>query len=109
MGCFERNKRDGIKRPNCPLLGSHVWTAWATRGPHVATKQRPFGHFVPRAHRTRSSTVFGPPNSDYESVFELQIMTPICTMKTKKLCKNVEKSAQIKNNVENDSTNENAK
>ena len=36
----------------------------------------------------------GPPNSDFEPVFGLQIVTPIRTTKTKKLCKNVEKSSR---------------
>ena len=81
-----------------PLLVSHVWTAWATRGQrdsvHVwltwLTRGNMVGHFgqsCPLAHPTRSSTVFGPPNSDFESVFGLQILTPVRKTKTKKHCK----------------------
>ena len=84
--------------PTCEPCGPHVdrgaLSTCGSRGPHVATKQRPFGHFVPRAHPTRSSTVFGPPNSDFESIFELRVVTPIRTTMTKKLCKNIEKSSR---------------
>ena len=68
----------------------HVWLTWLTRGQHVMA----FWPFLPHAHPTRSSTVFGPPNFDFKSVFKLQIVTPICTTTTKKLYKKVEKSSQ---------------
>ena len=93
------------KDQNAPYLVTHVWTAWATRGQrdsvHVwltwlsrGTQGGHFGRTCPLAHPTRSSTVFGPPNSDFESVFGLRIVTPIRTTTTKKLCKNVEKSSR---------------
>ena len=93
------------KDQNAPYLVTQVWTAWATHGQrdsiHVwltwlsrGTQGGHFGRTCPLVHPTLSSTVFGPPNSDFESVFGLQIVTPIRTTKTKKLCKNVEKSSQ---------------
>ena len=65
-----------------PLLVSHVWTVWATRGPHLATMQRPFGHFVPRAHPRFFGPYLGRPNSDFESVFGLRTVTPSHTTTT---------------------------
>ena len=95
LKCFKRNKREGNKKTKMTLcLVTHVWTAWATRGSHVGHKVGHFGRTCPLAHPTRSSTVFGPPNSYFESVFRLRIVTPIRTTTTKKLCKNVEKSSQ---------------
>ena len=37
------------------------------------------------AHLSHSSTVFGPPNSEFKSVFRLRTMTPSCTTMTMKL------------------------
>jgi hypothetical protein len=84
--------------PTCGPRGPHVdrgpLSTCGSRGAHVATMPRPFGRFVSFAHPSRSSTVFGHPNSDFESVFGLRIVTPIRTTTTKKLCKNVEKSSR---------------
>ena len=52
-----------------------------TRGPHVVA----FGQLAPLAHLARSSTVFGHPNSEFESVFRLRTVTPSRTTKTMKL------------------------
>src|SRR5579862_1696542 len=105
MRLFKRKKKWETRLTTLPLLVSHVWTAWATRGQmdsvHVWLTWLTRGHhamafwpFLPHTHPTRSSTVFGPPNSDFESVFRLRIVTPIHTTTTKKLCKNVEKSSR---------------
>ena len=102
---FKEIRERETKDQNAPYLVTHVWTAWATRGQrdsvHVwltwfscGTQGGHFGRTCPLTHPKRSSTVFGPLNSDFESVFGLRIMTPIRTMTTKKLCKNVEKSSR---------------
>ena len=105
-GNFLKKKIRGKQKTKLPpLLVSHVWTTWATRGQrksvHVwltwltrGQHVMAFWPFLPHAHPTSSSTVFGPPNSDFESVFGLRTMTPIHTMKTKKIYKNVEKSSR---------------
>jgi hypothetical protein len=56
-----------------------------TRGSHVDNKLGLLALLVPLALRSRSSAVSGPPNSDFESIFGLQIMTPSRTTKTMKL------------------------
>ena len=105
MRIFKRKKREGNKMTKSPCHVIHVWTAWATLGQresvHVwltwltrGQQWLAFWPILPYAHPTRSSTVFWPPNSDYESVFGLRIMTPIRTTTTKKLFKNVEKSSR---------------
>ena len=106
MGFLKKGRRGKTKRPNCPLLVSHLWTAWATRGQRISVHvwltwssrghhAKAFWPFLPHAHPTRSLTVFGPPNSDFESVFGLQIMTPSRTTKTTKLWQKVENSSQM--------------
>ena len=103
--CFKTFQEREKTKTNSPCHVTHVWTAWATRGQREAvhvwltwlTRGNMVGHFgqsCPLAHPMRSSTVFGPPNFDFESVFGLRIVTPIRTTMTKKLCKNVEKSSR---------------
>ena len=106
IGDFKGKRRGKTKWPKCPLCwcptcgprGPHVdrgaLSTCGSRGAHVATMQGPFGRFVSRALSRFFGPYLGRPNSDFESVFGLQIVTPIRTTKTKKLCKNVEKSSR---------------
>ena len=84
--------------PTCGPRGPHVdrgpLSTCGSRGAHVATMPRPYGHFVSFAYPSRSSTVFGHPNSDFESVFGLRIVTPSRTTTTIQLRKMVEKSSR---------------
>ena len=83
----------------------HVWPACATRGQRGALavwhKWYTRGHSKlgllaeqPLAHLSRSSAVFGHPNSEFESVFRLRTLTPSRTTKTMKLWKMVENSSR---------------
>ena len=67
--------------PACATRGQRgamaVWHTWSTRG-------HPLLGFWP-SNLSRSSTVFGHPNSEFESVFGLQTVTPSHTTKTMKL------------------------
>ena len=67
---------------------------WASRPPSRAHKAWPLAKLAPLALFSRSSTVSGPLNSDFESVFGLQIMTPSRTMMTIKLWQKVENSSR---------------
>ena len=84
---------------------AHVWGACATRDQragwvvwHTAStrggKAMAFGHLASPAHLSCSSAVFGHPNSDFESFFGLQIVTPSRTTKTMKLWQMVENSSR---------------
>ena len=75
---------------------AHVWGACATHGQragwavwHTSSTRgslaMAFGHQASPAHLSRSSAVFGHPNSDFESVFGLRIVTHSCMMMTMKL------------------------
>ena len=83
----------------------HVWPACATRGQRGAlavwhtwsTRGHPLLGFWPSdllAHLSRSSAVFGHPNSEFESVFGLRTVTPSRTTTTMKLWKMVENSSR---------------
>ena len=86
-------ERQGGQRP---WPSHHVWRPCATRDQragwamwHTAStrggKAMAFGHLASPAHLSRSSAVFWHPNSDFESVFRLRIVTPSRTMKNTKL------------------------
>ena len=75
-------------------MGREVLSTCATRGSHVGHKLGRKASLAPLALRSRSSAVFEPPNSNFESVFRLRIVTPTRTTTTKKLCKKVEKSSR---------------
>ena len=70
--CVEHVGREGL----CPC---------GTRGPHVVLLDWPLAMLAPPALCSCSSAVSGPPNSDFKSIFGLQIMTPSHTMITTKI------------------------
>ena len=106
MERFKRNWRRGKIVQNLGgLQPAHVWSACATRGQRGAlavwhtwsTRGHPLLGFWPSnllAHLSRSSAVFGHPNSEFESVFGLWTVTPSCTTMTMKLWQMVENSSR---------------
>ena len=99
-GAFLSNKL-GPDQP-CPRVGHlcHTgpegWLGRVAHGLHTwwPGKAMAFGHLASPAHLSRSSAVFGHPNSDFESVFGLRIMTSSRTTTTMKLWQMVENSSQ---------------
>ena len=79
--------------------GTHHSPLWEACKPHGALltcrcKVGLWPMLASLALLSRSSAVFGPPNSNFESVFGLQIVTPSRTKKTIKPCKMVENSTR---------------
>ena len=69
-----------------PSLGEkQYFLKWMEWGLARVAQPRPMAKAVPLAQLAHSSTVFGPPNSDFESFIRLRIMTPSCTTKTTKI------------------------
>ena len=104
---FKKNGKKGIfvHKIWSPGQPPHLWGTCATHGQragwavwHTASTRGSqalaFGHQISPAHLSRSSAVFGHPNSDFESVFGLRIVTPSRTTMTMKLWQMVENSAQ---------------
>ena len=71
--------------PACATHGQRgalaVWHTWSTRGLPLLGLWP--GNLL--AHLSRSSAVFGHPNSEFESVFGLRTVTPSHTTMTMKL------------------------
>ena len=106
MEIFKRKEREGKEVTNQPLphqptcgprvahMDRGMLSTCGTLGSHVATMVGLLANLAPHAHLSRSSTVFGPSNFDFESVFGLRIVNPSRTTTTKKLYKKVEKSSR---------------
>ena len=101
MEAFKRKEREGHFWPikighisPVPMWGTcATWdlrAGWPVR--HKASTWG--GHGASPTHLSRSSAVFGHPNSDFESIFGLRIVTPSCTTKTMKLWQMVVNSSR---------------
>ena len=106
----EREEIGGERRPSQPMVWGHItpWP-WGAHGPHGGRgSSRPWG---PRPHQRPAQVAsrpglsshalprffnpyLGHPNSDFESVFGLETMTPSCTTMNTQLWKMVEKSSR---------------
>ena len=107
MKAFKKNEREGNF---WPIKNGHLspWPCGArvphgtrglvgpcgTRPPHGVAIPRPDSHGASPTHLSRSSAVFGHSNSEFESLFRLQTVTPSRTTKTMKLWQMVENSSR---------------